>query len=252
MKSSSSTFGASLARRKFSPNLNWASKPLSTVHRGTAFEERSLKLLRDNMSMSLRRVGGKEDGGIDLLGWWWLPDPSGSANSPRRRIRVLGQCKAEKKKASPKYVRELEGVLHRFLPSIQHRWVNPIMAPSTHDPVVALLISESSFTQSTLLRAMSSPIPFFLLHVPPSEESASEIEAERIENIGMAVWNSALGGTHGVLEGRMEVRWERELSNGTGRPGLWWERERLSSWTPDATSSAMTDLDEELELKATV
>lgn len=252
MKLPYSTFEASLARRNFSASPNWASKPLPTVHRGTAFEERSLKLLRDNMSMSLRRVGGREDGGIDLLGWWWLPDPSGSANSPRRRIRVLGQCKAEKKKASPKYVRELEGVLHRFLPSIHHHWVNPVIAPSTLDPVVALLVSESPFTKSTLLRAMSSPIPFFLLHVPPLQESASEIEAEGIENIGMAVWNSALGGTHGVLEGRMEVRWERNLSSGVARPGLWWQRERLSNWTPDATSSPMTDLDEECELKATV
>lgn len=252
MKSPYSTFGASLAKRNFSASLNWASKPLPTVHRGTAFEERSLKLLRDNMSMSLRRVGGKEDGGVDLLGWWWLPDPSGSANFPRRRIRILGQCKAEKKKTSPKYVRELEGVLYRFLPSIQHHWVNPIMAPSALDPVVALLVSESPFTKSTLLRAMSSPIPFFLLHVPPLQESASEIEAERIENIGMAVWNSALGGTHGLLEGRMEVRWERDLKSGTARPGLWWQGERLSSWTPDATSSPMTDLDEDFELKANV
>src|ERR1700733_5325925 len=81
---------------------------LSTTHRGTAFEERSLKILHDHMSMSLRRVGGKSDGGIDLLGWWWLPptDPSAS-EVMRRRIRVIAQCKAEKKKIGPKYVREM-------------------------------------------------------------------------------------------------------------------------------------------------
>ena len=47
---------------------------LSNVHRGAAFEKRSLELLQSTMSMSLTRVGGKSDGGVDLLGWWWLPE----------------------------------------------------------------------------------------------------------------------------------------------------------------------------------
>jgi hypothetical protein len=53
---------------------------LSNVHRGNEFERRSLRLLRQNLSMSLTRVGGKADGGVDLIGWWWLP-PSGCASS---------------------------------------------------------------------------------------------------------------------------------------------------------------------------
>jgi len=46
---------------------------LSTVHRGTAFEYRARAVLIEHMSMSLTRVGGKHDGGIDLTGWWWVP-----------------------------------------------------------------------------------------------------------------------------------------------------------------------------------
>lgn len=46
---------------------------LSTVQRGTAFEYRALALLTDNLSMSLTRVGGSYDGGVDLIGWWWVP-----------------------------------------------------------------------------------------------------------------------------------------------------------------------------------
>src|SRR6266851_1323834 len=46
---------------------------LSTVHRGTAFEYRALALLTKHLSMSLTRVGGSHDGGVDLIGWWWLP-----------------------------------------------------------------------------------------------------------------------------------------------------------------------------------
>jgi hypothetical protein len=122
------------------------SKIISSVARGTAFEERSLRLLRAQFSMSLTRVGGRSDGGIDLIGWWWLPHPSPSPSSSswavaelkegadtegsdgpwllpgtegegrrRRRIRVIAQCKAEGKPLGPKYVREMEGVLFRHM-----------------------------------------------------------------------------------------------------------------------------------------
>ena len=46
---------------------------LSTVQRGTAFEYHALALLTKYMSMSLTRVGGSHDGGVDLIGWWWVP-----------------------------------------------------------------------------------------------------------------------------------------------------------------------------------
>ena len=129
---------------------------LSTVHRGTAFEYRALALLTKHMSMSLTRVGGSHDGGIDLVGWWWVPcekacayraivseplptqvrrarctlynkppDPLDATTSEpeplrnsntanRRRLRVLAQCKAEKRKMGPAYLRELEGVAYRY------------------------------------------------------------------------------------------------------------------------------------------
>jgi hypothetical protein len=214
---------------------------LSTTHRGTAFEERSLKILGDHMSMSLRRVGGKSDGGIDLLGWWWLPQTDLSSSESRRRIRVIAQCKAERKKTSPKYVREMEGVLHRFvsLPS-------PV-DPETHDPstsrshslqypLVALLISESPFTKSTVLRAQSSPVPFFLLHIPPVQGPSQSVpDCEQPfdhDHVGTAVWNPALAGVRGLLGGEFETRWERSPSGG-GRPGLWWRNEKLRSWIPE-------------------
>ncbi|KAJ7048585.1 hypothetical protein C8F01DRAFT_995383 [Mycena amicta] len=198
---------------------------LTAVHRGTAFEERSMRILQKTLSMSLRRVGGKSDGGVDLMGWWWLPAPDFDPSEPetlsrRRRLRVLAQCKAEKKKASPNYVRELEGVLHRHISA----------AREEDQPLVALLVSESPFTKATLLRAQSSPVPFFLLHLPPEPQDA---DADQHKNaIGTAVWNPALAGTRGLLRGKIEARWERTVS-GAGRPGLWWNAYRLPSWTPD-------------------
>lgn len=99
-------------------------KMLSTVHKGLAFEQRALSLLQNNLSMSLTSVAGRGDGGIDLQGWWWLPqltsagslDTAGTKQSGegvygsasfsatqdlvRRKVRVIAQCKAESRKVS--------------------------------------------------------------------------------------------------------------------------------------------------------
>ena len=189
---------------------------LSSVHRGTAFEKRAMHLLQTNLSMSLGRVGGKSDGGIDLQGWWWPPSAPNAFTDPihRRRVRVFAQCKAERKKTGPKYIREMEGVLHRQL--------------SDQNPTVALFISQSQFTKAALLRAQSSSIPFFLLHLPSEHE----------DDIGSMVWNHALSGTNGLLQGKVEARWERSLNHdGVGRPSLWVQDQRTSSWMPEQIES---------------
>jgi hypothetical protein len=221
---------------------------LSTVHRGVAFEERSRKLLRDNLSMSLCRVGGKSDGGIDLQGWWWLPvlaqSSSAQARSivghggPRHRLRVLAQCKAEKKKLGPNYVREMEGVIHRQLSNAQETATSQIPSPHHICPTIALIISESTFTKATLLHALSSPVPIFLLHLP-SIPGTVELEHARggkpnssFDGIGSAFWNPALAGEKGLLRGEINIRWERSAVGG-GRPGLWRQRSKIVSWTPD-------------------
>jgi len=236
---------------------------MSTTHKGNAFEERSLKILEQTMSMTLKRVGGKEDGGIDLLGWWWLPydnhdvskHPRPSSLFDRRRIRVIGQCKAEKKKMGPNYVRELEGVMYRLLATGNSSSPSSLLAtdsdagilagsPNSQIPIVALLISESVFTKSTLLRAHSSPVPFFLLHLPPVEERMISSHSpdngvlepvESLGSLGAAMCNPALCGSRGLLKGQMEVRWERHFlgQESAGRPALWWQNEKLQSWIPD-------------------
>ncbi|KAJ7145396.1 hypothetical protein C8R43DRAFT_1088735 [Mycena crocata] len=246
---------ASLPKRP--PNfrlLSTEAPVLATVHRGNIFEERSMKILQDHLSMSLRRVGGKSDGGVDLMGWWWLPpsdmepphdqkapDSNSDSSPKRRRLRVLAQCKAEKKKAGPHYVREMEGVLHRYM-----SLTNSSSSGASQYPLVALLVSESPFTKSTILRAQSSPVPFFLLHIPPllDPRETEEVPDEETNKIGTAVWNPALAGVRGLLEGKIEARWERSLS-GAGRPGLWWSGKRLKSWTPDGMSEEQLTMENE-------
>lgn len=212
----------------------------SNYVQGTAFENRSLDLLSSRLSMSLRRIGGAGDGGIDLLGWWWLPpittSPSVPLNNDRRRIRVLAQCKAHNKKSGPTHVREMEGVMHRH-----------IATGGNGTGMVAMVISQAQFTPGTLKRAHSSPIPLFLLHLPRQasvdasvgEETAESAIGDLTSELGAAFWNPALS----TLLGRdMEMRWER--SGKGGRPGLWWKGRRLENWTPDAEQSV--GLDEEL------
>jgi hypothetical protein len=179
-----------------------------------------MRLLQTNLSMSLSRVGGKSDGGIDLQGWWWLPFAPNAFIDPayRQRVRVFAQCKAEKKKTGPKYIREMEGTLHRHF--------------NDPNPVVALFISESHFTKEALLRMQSSPTPFFLLHLPSEHE----------DDIGSMVWNHALSGTNGLLQGKVEARWERSLdSEEVGRPSLWVQNQRAPSWTPEQLESYVAD-----------
>lgn len=246
--------------------------PLSTVFRGRAFEERCQRVLH-GLSMSLRRVGGPSDGGIDLQGYWWLPPARSNthgvavAGHPTlpRRLRVLAQCKAERAKLSTVYVREMEGVVYHLQAqqrlqllnsdtpenphllanvdsSLSNTTVSTDLLLDDNIPMVALIASESAFTKPTLIRAHSSPIPFLLLHLPPSlpqssspHDMASDVcEPDTAHALGSAFWNAALGGSFGLLRGQFELRWERSANDGVGRPGLWQDGMRVENHIPGA------------------
>ena len=75
--------------------------PKSTTFVGTHYEYKVQSSLT-RLGMSLKRIGGKSDYGIDLLGTWSLP-------SVPQSVKVLIQCKAFARKVEPSQVRELEG-----------------------------------------------------------------------------------------------------------------------------------------------
>lgn len=233
----------------------------SAVFKGTAFEQRSLRVLQSQLSMSLRRVGGASDGGVDLLGWWYLPyfmsqtSPPQSIHSDSNesaihstRIRVIAQCKAYTKKLPPSTVREMEGVLYQYsrtgVSRLSDTTNSDTMEGELHPgPNVALLISQSPFTRQTVLRAMSSTVPFLLLHLPPETHTseATLIDGTLIEEdesaIGSALWNQALGGSSGILRGQFELRWQhhRALSGSRNEyesPSLWWKGKPIPDLAP--------------------
>ena len=193
------------------------------------------------MSMSLTRVGGRADGGVDLQGWWWLPLKS---KDHRDRLRIIGQCKAFTKKISPSVVRELEGVLARF-----------IHMPASEEPVVAMLVSEAPFSQNSILRTMESHVPFLLLYLPPLPQGndglavGHEVVTDPTPSygtIGRVLWNPALGSRSGLLGGRAEIRWVRsKLNEEPARPGLWWDGSKLANWAP-CSAEQVTDFNQRL------
>jgi hypothetical protein len=74
----------------------------SGTYIGTHYEYTVGKALKC-YGMQLKRIGGRSDCGIDLLGTWTVP----SASQP---LKVLIQCKAHaSKKIEPSQARELEG-----------------------------------------------------------------------------------------------------------------------------------------------
>jgi len=242
----------------------------SAIKIGTDFENRARRFLKDTFSMSLGRIGGPSDGGIDLQGWWWLPPLQGlpvskdhsaaSAMKPievtelgrsiadagRRRVRVLAQCKAESKPLGPHYIREMEGVLYGHIVSLAQRFkrhgvvlegsaINISSSKSSQlYPTIGMVVSQSAFTKSSIHRAMASSVPLLLIHLPRLEETRDE-QAEM--HAASLQWNPALGSEDGLLGGNLEIRWERESTGEAegGRPFLYWKGRRLENWIPQDT-----------------
>jgi hypothetical protein len=155
----------------------------------------------------------------------------------RRRLRVLAQCKAEKRKMGPAYLRELEGVALRYAtassttgilqpnpsePGSELARVPRAMVPNDdptataaarEPPPIALLVSESAFTRHCLLAAHASPLPFLLVHLPalpPSPSTSTSSDGSSSSSaIGAVFGNPALISAKGVLGGELEIRWER-------------------------------------------
>ncbi|QSL66693.1 hypothetical protein MERGE_001077 [Pneumocystis wakefieldiae] len=57
-------------------------------------------------NINLWRVGGRNDQGIDLRGYWYY-----EREKTRHKLPVIVQCKNEKKKIGSRYIREMNGVL---------------------------------------------------------------------------------------------------------------------------------------------
>jgi RRG7 (Required for Respiratory Growth 7) protein len=183
----------------------------------------------------------------------------------RRRLRVIAQCKAEKRKMGPAYLRELEGVIYRYTaasaphPSESESLRIPQAITSNNDtnptpkvaaaaaakepPPIALLVSESAFTRNCLLAAHASTLPFLLVHLPRNSSTGGDGDGDggtggagigsgssSSSAIGAVFGNPALVSSKGVLGGELEIRWERGGSSIPSSSGVLGSAGRPRLW----------------------
>ncbi|CAK9781612.1 hypothetical protein CC85DRAFT_253687 [Cutaneotrichosporon oleaginosum] len=236
----------------------------STRAIGLAFENHTQRFLNGDLRMALSHVGGRGDGGVDLRGFWWVPrrprrrtakaTPSpleaegsgtGSENgawkpptppglkrdgTPGARIRplrVVAQCKAERRVVGPRIVREFEGTLAH------------LAAQDARVPLLGVLASQSGFSLASMEHAVRARVPLLLLHLEggrPEEEGESDdappekdvVEGAPAISVTGAWWNAPLGAL--LTETGVELR--REIMDGNTRVGLWTAGSRMGRYGP--------------------
>lgn len=144
----------------------------STTYQGTHYEY-TVQASLARLGLSLKRIGGRSDYGIDLLGVW--PLPSGAAP-----LKVLVQCKAFKEKLSPALARELEGAF--------------VGAPSgwRGSGVLGLLVSQKSATKGVREAMGRSRWPMGYVLVTPEGKVLQMLwnqraEVEGLEGVGVGL-----------------------------------------------------------------
>ncbi|WVQ96049.1 hypothetical protein IAU59_003149 [Kwoniella sp. CBS 9459] len=245
-------------------------KRATTLDIGTTFENHALRYLNKGLYMNVRRVGGAGDGGIDLRGWWWLPKSnvrsstsSSSLPTPTtgpsstmgdtRRVKVIAQCKAEKKALGPRAIREMEGVMAGLafrLARSKSRSSSPISTLSEtedsdvidadidEDKTIALLISQSGFSKSTMTQATSSGTPLMLIHLPGGRFDPADQDAERelvvaedrdgvTQEQGEFFWLPSFSHLPELIRGRLISSQDQKSPKGTSGihvESIWWNR----------------------------
>lgn len=112
-------------------------------------------------------------------------------------------------------------------------------------PAIAILLSSSGFTTAAITRAMSSPLPFFLLHIrqlfplPLERNRGDSYDDLPPAECVSASWNPI---AQAMLGAEIEIGWQRMTrrhdGNGplesvpSGKPVMLWKGKRIGSWIP--------------------
>lgn len=219
---------------------------LSTVFLGTLYERYALSQLPCILpgSLTLQRVGGAGDRGIDLQGWWHLPPTRETGTKPP--LRMLVQCKASastEKKLGPVILREIEGVIARQRRRSQDEVDTvargdetsecpQLLLGSDRQPLVAIICSSSGFSKQTNVQTLAlRAAHVILVHLPlpqdildqvhlSDEDFNSTLEATEPDAASRpcepvsVLLTPQLVSPSGPLGGQLEVRWTRLLTPG--------------------------------------
>ncbi|KAJ3182965.1 hypothetical protein HDU87_007387 [Geranomyces variabilis] len=143
--------------------------PTSPVARGTAFELLTLRMLRRH-GLSLRRVGGADDRGVDLRGQW---DFCSTTRPMAPSLPAIVQCKDyETARAGPALIRELEGTAARESPgtvavfacSAGFSQAAVAAAFASLTPIALVVVAETGISRMTLNRALTAAIPGLVVY----------------------------------------------------------------------------------------
>ncbi|KAI1090146.1 hypothetical protein F5B19DRAFT_333993 [Rostrohypoxylon terebratum] len=191
----------------------------SKTYVGTRYEYTVAAALAP-LGFDLRRVGGRDDCGIDLLGVWRLPIPS--YRSPKSSqpvpLRVLVQCKAasaQSTKIGPHQVRELEGAFAGAPPAWRGSFANsPYPTSSPSSPILGFLVAQKPATKGVRDALGRSRWPMGFVSCTADgrlEQMVWNVRAEEegLEGLGVAVRFSEGEGEDGAggSEQRLVLTW---------------------------------------------
>ncbi|KAJ9653490.1 hypothetical protein H2198_007332 [Neophaeococcomyces mojaviensis] len=223
----------------------------SSVYLGTRYEYLIQRHLQDHLGFSLTRIGGKGDGGVDLIGTWTLPNRSqGSASSSGvasgTTFRVLIQAKrlSAHRKPMPALMRELEGTLNsstsarpiseafqyhllrkremrlKFSPAVAKsaRGSSSIADYSVELPTLAILVTTNPLTagvQTFMASSQRNLMYICLEEILNADTSESKIPSTKINQI---TWNAAAAqaGLEGYNVGMRYAMPDSPLSTSAG------------------------------------
>ena len=176
--------------------LEYASRigldPKSTTYVGTHYEYTVLSSLV-RFGMSLKRIGGASDYGIDLLGTWPLP-------SVAQPLRILIQCKTNY--GGPAHARELEGAFA----GAPQGWRN--------NGVLGLLVSQKSATKSHREALGRSRWPMGYVFCKADGKILQMLWNRRAEQEGLEGISVGVKYTGGdVTEKEVVLTWKGEVLN---------------------------------------
>lgn len=175
-----------------------AIRRISTSGLGTLYEEHCLRCLQSLLpgQVSLQKIGGRGDRGVDLTGWWQVPTPhTDERDVLPQRVRIFAQCKStlsKTKKLGPVALREMEGVLGRYRTRLRvasgrpepeeegqdddEGSITPYEDDALKTPLMAIICSSSGFSKATNVQVHAlEGVNMLLVHLPlPKEVSLDE------------------------------------------------------------------------------
>ncbi|KAI9731157.1 MAG: hypothetical protein M1834_005350 [Cirrosporium novae-zelandiae] len=174
--------------------------PTSTVYVGTHYEYTVASSL-SRISMTLTRVGGRSDAGVDLLGHWHLP----STSPPYAPLPVLVQCKAFQASSNwSAIMREMEG----SLASAPRGW----RKEGASGGAVGIVVGPRTATRGVRTTIANSSWPLCWVMCETDGRLTQVIwngRAERLGLLGIGVGSKYLTTSEGVKE-EVVLTWKGE------------------------------------------